>query len=81
MKWTKLEYGKWPEGEIVMRIKEPKGQIWYQVGIISQHLKNKEWYFYLSYALTSKVSIDSIYDTEPHYIELDLIKLPENEDE
>ena len=76
MKWTKLEYGEWPESEIVMRIKDDKGQIWYQVGIISQHLKNKEWYFYLDSAFPSKISIDSIYDTEPHYIELDKLEMP-----
>lgn len=76
MKWTKLEYGKWPEGEIVMRIKEPKGQIWYQVGIISQHLKDKEWYFYLNSAFPGKISIDSFYDTEPYYISLNEIELP-----
>lgn len=75
MKWTKLEYGKWPEGEIVMRIKDDKGDIWYQVGIISQHLKNKEWYFY-SFSFPGKMSIDSFYDTEPHYISLNEIELP-----
>lgn len=77
MKWNKLEYGKWPEGEIVMRIKDDKGKVRYQVGIISQHLVNKDWYFYLDSGFPSKVSIDSIYDTEPHYIELNKVEMPE----
>jgi len=76
MKWTKLEYGEWPEGEIVMRIKDGKGEIWYQVGIISQHLKNNEWYFYDYDGLNIKLSIDSFYHAEPHYIELNKVEMP-----
>lgn len=76
MKWTKLEYGKWPEGEIVMRINLEDGQ-GYEVGYIKRSKKNQDVYLYLTRSMPGRISIDSIYDTEPHYIELDKVEMPE----
>ncbi len=79
MKWTKLEYGKWPEGEIVMRIKDNKDIIHFVHGYIGRSEINNEIYFYDFYGhdgFVSKLSIDSIYDTEPHYIALNEIEMP-----
>lgn len=83
MKWTKLEYGNWPEGEIVLRIKDDKGFIHYEIGEIEiWELDiwefNKVAYFIdKQEGIHTKLSIDSIYDTEPYYIELDKLELPE----
>lgn len=76
MKWTKLEYGKWPEGEIVMRIVDDKGKVHFAHGFISKIYDN-EVYFYDYDGPIKKLSIDSFYDTKPHYIELDNLEMPE----
>ena len=68
MKWNKLEYGNWPKGKIVLRIVSDNGYVNYEIGEIEVDLDN-ETYF-------NAFSIDSIYDTEPHYIELDKLEMP-----
>lgn len=80
MKWTKLEYGEWPEGQIVMRIKGMNDIVDYAHGFISRSGLDNEWYFYDYDGPNTKISIDSIYDIEPHYIALDAIELPEAKD-
>lgn len=86
MRWTKLEYGKWPEGEIVLRTKDDKGHIYYEIGEIEiwefdMWEFNKVAYFIEKQdGVHTKLSIDSIYDLEPHYIELNDIPMPEDED-
>lgn len=81
MKWNKLEYGNWPIGEIVMRIKDDKDTVHFEHGYISRFSIDNEVYFYPYDAPQIKLSIDSIYDTEPHYIALKDIPMPEAEDE
>ena len=76
MKWTKLEYGKWPKGEIVMRIKDDKGKVHYLQGDISRSRIDNEWYFYDYDEPNTKLSIDSFYDTEPHYIHSQDLEMP-----
>ena len=76
MKWTKLEYGKWPEGMILLRIDLEDGPQ-YEVGYIKRSEVNQENYFYCTRPMPSKISIDSIYDTKPHYIALNEIPMPE----
>lgn len=75
MNWNKLEYGKWPEGMILLRIDyEDASQ--YEVGYIKQSETYQDAYFYIAKyfnsvkPLPSKISIDSIYDHEPYYIKL-----------
>lgn len=70
MKWKKLEYGKWPEGMIVLmqNIIPPT----YKIGCINRNSINNEWYFYCD---TPPVSIDSIYDLDLHYIALNEIEM------
>lgn len=80
MKWTKLEYGKWPEGMIVLRIDLEDGPH-YELGCIKRSKTNQDITFYCTRPMPSKISIDSIYDIEPHYIQLDHIDMPEAEDE
>ena len=80
MKWTKLEYGEWPEGQIVMRIKDMNDIVDYAHGFISRSGLDNEWYFYDYDGPNTKISIDSIYDIEPHYISLDAIELPKAKD-
>ena len=75
MKWTKLEYGEWPRGMILLRIDLEDGPQ-YEVGYIKRSEVNQEIYFYCTRPLPSKISIDSIYDTEPHYIALNEIEMP-----
>ena len=75
MKWTKLEYGKWPEGEIVIRIVDDKGEVHYLLGYSRSRIDN-EWYFYDYDGLNIKLSIDSFYHAEPHYIELNKVEMP-----
>lgn len=75
MKWTKLEYGEWPEGEIVMRFYN-YDEIKYKMGTIEVSPHDKEVYFYPYGYWNDKISIDSIYDTEPHYIALNEIERP-----
>ena len=77
MKWTKLEYGEWPEGEIVVRIEADNDRICFEVGIISQNIHNKEWYLYMDKAFPSKASVDVLIDCNAHYIELDKLEMPE----
>ena len=80
MKWTKLEYGAWPEGMILLRIDLEDGPQ-YRLGYIERCKTTQDVYFYYTRRRwTSKISIDSIYDIEPHYIALDAIELPEAED-
>ena len=74
MKWTKLEYGKWPEGVIVMRIKDDNGEVRFSFGFITRFNNDDVWYFYDFNG--PYLSIDSIYDTELHYILLNEIQLP-----
>ncbi len=77
MKWTKLEYGKWPEGEIVMRIKDDNDFIYYAIGEIEVWDFDRESYFIEKQdGSHTKLSIDSIYDTEPHYIAFNEIEMP-----
>ena len=76
MKWTKLEYGKWPEGEIVMRIKDDLNNVNYVHGFIRRSLIDKMWKLYDKDGPDTGISIDSIYDIEPHYIELDKVEMP-----
>lgn len=80
MKWTKLEYGQWPEGEIVIRL-DAKKDTDYLIGYIDRNSKTGDWMLYCRGTLPSKISIDSIYDLEPHYISLDAIEMPEVENE
>ena len=80
MKWTKLEYGEWPEGMIVLRIDLEDGPQ-YEVGCIERSKTNQDVYLYCTRPMPSKISIDSIYDIEPHYIQLDHIDMPEDGDE
>lgn len=80
MKWTKLEYGKWPEGMLLLRIDLEDGPH-YEVGHIKRSKDNQDVYFYCIKPMPGKLSIDSIYDTEPHYIILDEIEIPEAKDE
>jgi hypothetical protein len=80
MKWTKLEYGEWPEGMILLRIDLKDGPQ-YEVGYIKRSEVNQEIYLYCTRPMPSKISIDSIYDIEPHYIALDAIELPQDEDD
>lgn len=81
MKWTKLEYGQWPKGEIVMRLDIDKDDVQYEVGNIRINAIDKEYYFYCALGFPSKHSVDSIYDLGPHYISLDAIEMPEVENE
>lgn len=81
MKWNKLEYGQWPEGEIVMRLKNLDSKIYYAHGFINKFSHDNEWYFYDYDGPNTKLSIDSIYDLGPHYISLDAIEMPEVENE
>ena len=80
MKWTKLEYGEWPVGQIVMRIKNMNDIVDYAHGWISRSGLDNEWYFFDYDGPNIKISIDSIYDIEPYYISLDAIELPEAKD-
>lgn len=80
MKWKKLEYGEWPEGEIVLRM-SLHSQIDFAYGYISRSKLNNEVYFYVNKSndfrgVSNHLSIDSIYDTEPHYISLNEIEMP-----
>ena len=75
MKWTKLEYGKYPKGKIVVRFDVIPGPA-YEIGYIDKNSLNNEWYLYCDKPMPSKMSIDSIYDLEPHYISLNEIQLP-----
>ncbi len=45
MKWTKLEYGEWPEGMILLRIDLKDGPQ-YEVGYIKRSEVNQEIYLY-----------------------------------
>jgi len=75
MKWNKLEYGKWPTGRIALRIVSDNGYVQVVVGIIEKNTLNKETYF-INDNDGHHAMIDSIYDTEPHYIELDNLEMP-----
>jgi hypothetical protein len=68
MTWKKLEYGKWPKGRIALRIVSDNGYVHIVVGNIGVDLGNGTDF--------NAISIDSIYDTEPHYIELDNLEVP-----
>ncbi len=76
MKWTKLEYGEWPEGEIVLRINSLQNKIDFEHGYISRFSFDNEVYFYPYDAPQIKLSIDSIYDLDLHYISLNEIEMP-----
>jgi len=76
MKWNKLEYGNWPTGWIVMRI-DREGAPEYEVGYIKRSQTNLEVYFNCMRPIQLyKINIDSIYDLNPHYIELDKVEMP-----
>ena len=74
MKWTKFDYGEWPEGMILLRIDFEDGPQ-YEVGYIKRS-KILGVYFLCTRPMPSKISIDSIYDIEPHYIALNEIEMP-----
>ncbi len=76
MKWTKLEYGKWPEGEIVMRINSWQSKIDFEHGYIKRFSIDNEVYFYPYDAPQMRLGIDSIYDLDLHYIALNEIEMP-----
>ena len=77
MKWTKLEYNKWPTGEIVLMTVSDNGYVNYEVGRIEIYSYNNEVYFIENKdGLHTIISIDSIYDLEPHYIKLDDLEMP-----
>jgi hypothetical protein len=80
MRWKKLEYGNWPTGKIVLRIVSDNGYVQVVVGKIGVDLGNgtdtyKETFF-IHDNDDCHTMIDSIYDTEPHYIELDKLEMP-----
>jgi hypothetical protein len=78
MTWKKLEYGKWPTGRIALRIVSDNGFfVQYKSGEIKKNTYNHETYFIqCKDGLHKVISIDSIFDTEPHYIELDNLEMP-----
>jgi hypothetical protein len=78
MKWNKLEYGNWPKGKIALRIVSNNGYfVDYEIGEIEINNFNHETYFIqCKDGLHKVISIDSIFDTEPHYIELDNLEVP-----
>jgi hypothetical protein len=77
MTWNKLEYGKWPKGKIALRIVSDNGYVRYEVGEIGVGILNNEIYFITEGdGFHSLNSIDSIFDTEPHYIKLDNLEMP-----
>ena len=76
MKWNKLEYGKWPTGRIALRIVSDSGYVHYEVGEIDVALDNETYFIECKDGFHRIISIDSIYDTEPHYIELDNLEMP-----
>ena len=77
MKWTKLEYGNWPKGEIVLKINFPEGQR-HEVGTIHRNETTQVVYFYcLRLMQLYAITIDSIYDTEPYFIRLEDLEMPE----
>jgi len=75
MKWTKLQYGEWPEGEIVLRINSWQSKIDFAHGYIKRSVIDNEVYFYHSDAPHIKLTIDSIYDLELYYIVLKEIEM------
>jgi hypothetical protein len=79
MKWTKLEYGEWPEGEIVLRINS-HSKIDYAHGYIRM-LNDNEFYLLDNDGPNNKLTIEAIYDLDLHYISLNEIPMPEGEDE
>jgi hypothetical protein len=72
MTWKKLEYGKWPKGKIALRIVSDNGYVQVVIGNIEKNTLNNETYF----VHDKEPMIDSIFDTEPHYIELDNLEMP-----
>jgi hypothetical protein len=76
MKWNKLEYGKWPTGRIALRIVSYSGYVHYEVGEIKVDLDNETYFIKSKDGFHRIISIDSIFDTEPHYIELDNLEMP-----
>lgn len=75
MKWNKLEYGKWPKGDIVLRIKD--GYVSYEAGRIDiSPLDNKVYFIETNYGLHTILNIDSINDLDPYYIKLDDLEMP-----
>lgn len=79
MKWTKLELGEYPKGDILVRIEVEKNKMWYEVGIISKNIYNNEWYFYIDQGFPAVSNVDCLYDCNAHYIKLDKIKMPKEE--
>ena len=76
MTWNKLEYGKWPTGRIALRIVSDNGYVNYEVGEIDVALDNETYFIEYKDGFHRLISIDSIFDTEPHYIELDNLEMP-----
>jgi hypothetical protein len=81
MTWKKLEYGKWPTGRIALRIVSDNGYVKVEIGTIETKtfIAKKEIYietFFIHGKDEYYTMIDSIYDTEPHYIELDNLEMP-----
>lgn len=74
MKWTKLEYGEWPEGRIVLRINSDS-RIDHTIGYI--RMRNDNEFYFLDYdGPNNKLTIDAIYDLDLHYILLNEIEMP-----
>ena len=77
MNWKKLEYGKWPTGRIALRIVSDNGYVNYEIVEIKKNNVSNQTYFIKNKDGINKIiSIDSIFDTEPHYIELDKLEMP-----
>ena len=81
MKWTKLKYGKWPKGMILVRLEAEEGDVHYEIGFIQRNAKTGDSIMYCNKPMPGMINMDSIYDIEPHYIQLDHIEMPEAEDE
>ena len=81
MKWTKLKYDKWPKGMILVRLEAEEGDVHYEIGYIQRNAKTGDSIMYCNKPMPGMINMDSIYDIEPHYIQLDHIEMPEAEDE
>lgn len=77
MKWTKLEYGKWPEGEIVMRTVDDKGKVDFSHGYISRFNYTGEIYFYDYDGPNFIMSVEYICNNNLHFLQLDKVEMPE----
>jgi len=74
MKWTKLEYGEWPKGEIVMRIND-NDFIYYVIGEFVTWDFRGVYFMKTQDGKHTKLTIDSIYDLKLYYIVLKEIEM------